>query len=88
MALKDVQEKYDVTNREYQRELAQLQAKYLQKYGGWVGRWLGCTACGLGGWRRLQDRGFGMRDPGGQLQGLWIWIGSTSRLVVRSQEGN
>lgn len=33
MALRQVQEQYDATNRLYQKELAQLQAKYLQQYG-------------------------------------------------------
>jgi hypothetical protein len=33
MALKELQESYDINNRGYQLELAQLQNKYLQKCG-------------------------------------------------------
>jgi hypothetical protein len=32
MKLKEVQESYDTINREYQKELALLQAKYNEKY--------------------------------------------------------
>lgn len=42
MALKELQESYDVNMRGYQSELAQLQSKYLQKCGACF------CLCGLG----------------------------------------
>ena len=33
MAMKETQAKYDLVNKDYQKELAQLQAKYQTQYG-------------------------------------------------------